>query len=440
MDQFSITNQNGENVVPTPLGQEKKESYTGDFVHESQSMATESKFNNVSQLWLDTCKSYDQALEDLSEGARFSKDVTKKAAAWEAIVDVKADFSATPYLAFRDWDTGEVYTPTNYAMGQLSRWLHLSKGTVRDALEPVYGDKENMNMLWDVDHDAVQGLANVINTRLRKLKDPSGNPREFLFRLWTDDNTIRSVQSTKYARIDNRWFIEKLSKLIPDGKLSHWRGDRDNIYGNVLIPHTIRVEDDSDYGGMMSVGNSEIGMRRLSATPSVFRSICMNGCIWDQEIGYSLSVRHVGNVDLERLEDMLTYNLNAQIPLLGSNIEHMLSLRDRTVSGIPMQNVFAAVGKELSLTKSDFSGLFKAYNVENDILAGKANNAFGVTQALTRYGQTLDNEGWVRFDELGGRMVTMQEGRWDAVVKRAGTYSDKELEKLLGPAALAIAI
>ncbi len=76
-----------------------------------------------------------------------------------------------------------------------------------------------------------------------------------------------------------------MRKLIPGGRLSHWRGDADTLWGNVLIPDTIRQESDSDYGGMVSIGNSEIRERRITSRPSVFRAICFNGCIWDREAG-----------------------------------------------------------------------------------------------------------------------------------------------------------
>jgi hypothetical protein len=304
----------------------------------------------------------------------------------------------------------------------------------------VYSDRDKTQVLWPVSEASIRGFTTTVNARLPKLQEPGGGDRELMFRMWTDDNTIRSVHSKKYARIDSRWFVEKLKDMIPGGMLSHWRGDRDNIYGNILIPDTIREEDDSDYGGMMSVGNSEIGMRRLSATPSVFRSICMNGCIWDQEVGHTLQVRHIGDIDLHDLAARLRDNLQAQIPLMDNNITRMLSTRERGVEGIDMKGIFAAVSKEFSTTKSENTGILKAYSVENEILSGNANNAFGITQAMTRYGQDLDNDGWVRFDELGGRMVTLTDAKWSAIVSRARAYTTADIEKQLGLPALAVSV
>jgi hypothetical protein len=100
--------------------------------------------------------------------------------------------------------------------------------------------------------------------------------KQRLIRTWSD-GTLRAFLSQKYTIVNNAWFLDVLSKAIPGGVVSHWKGDADSIFGNVLIPDTIRAEADSDFGGMLSVGNSEIGTRRISSLPSVFRAICMNG-------------------------------------------------------------------------------------------------------------------------------------------------------------------
>ena len=457
MNDIEIYGPDGQNTEPTKLGQDRQEQYVGDFVHDNQSMGAEAGFRNVSQTWLDNgCKSFDDVLNELAEGERHRLDVVTKANNWEAFraddrsqlvggqVDIHGrvvvESQATPCLKLRRRDTGQEYTPTPHALRQLASWLHLSTGTIRDALDPVYSGNTKENVLWPVSGRAVEDLARLMNHRLDLLEEPKGGDRELMFRVWTDNNTLRSIHSKKYARINNSWYVELLQKLIPDGRLSHWRGDRDNLYGNILIPDNIRQEDDSDYGGMISVGNSEIGMRQLYGTPSVFRSICMNGCIWDQEIGHTLKVRHVGNIDLNDLALRMKENLNAQIPLLDVNIDRMLSTRNRTTGGVGMKNIFAAICKDFGTSKSENAGILKAFAVEQDILNGQANTAFGVTQALTRYGQELDNESWVRFDELGGRMVTLSDQKWGAIVKRAESYNKEDLEKILGLPALSVSI
>jgi hypothetical protein len=42
----------------------------------------------------------------------------------------------------------------------------------------------------------------------------------------------------------------------------------------------------------------------------------------------------------------------------------------------------------------------------------------------------LDNKGWVRFDEIGGEMLDTSESRWESMVARANTLTDKDFEKI----------
>jgi hypothetical protein len=36
----------------------------------------------------------------------------------------------------------------------------------------------------------------------------------------------------------------------------------------------------------------------------------------------------------------------------------------------------------------------------------------------------------LKFDELGGKLLDMNENRWDAIRKRADSYEEKELENV----------
>jgi len=214
--------------------------------------------------------------------------------------------------------------------------------------------------------------------------------------------------------------------------LSHWRGDADSIYGNVLIPDTIRKESDSDYGGMISVSNSETGMRVIGSLPSVFRAICMNGCIWDQESGKGIHMRHIGEIDLAELRSQIESNLTRQIPLLNAGIERVLGLRAFGCGDAPLLNVFAQIGQDFKFTKKQVKGVIEAYGEEAKILGSKeAKSAFGIVGAITRFGQTLPNNDWVRFDMIAGSIVNMARPKWDATLRRAKELTDADIERLV---------
>ena len=225
------------------------------------------------------------------------------------------------------------------------------------------------------------------------------------------------------------WYLDELRKILPSGRLSHWRGDGDTIFGNVLLPDTIidyGQDDDSDYGGMLSIGNCEIGKRRISQMPSLFRSICMNGCIWGQVKGKNISRVHRGTIVLEELRLQIRENIEAQLPLLPQGIERMLGLRVMGTDGVRMKNVIATVCKDNRLSKKESTAVLAQW-VEHE---RNDRNLFGVVNSVTRAGQTFANDGWVKFDELGGKLLDLNESRWTALTKRADSFDEKDFEKI----------
>jgi hypothetical protein len=257
-----------------------------------------------------------------------------------------------------------------------------------------------------------------------------------LFRTWSD-GTLRALLSEQYTIVNNVWFLGVLEKAIPGGVVSHWNGDADSIYGNILIPDTIRSEPDSDFGGMLSVGNSEIGTRRISSLPSVFRAICMNGCIWDQESGKGINKVHRGKVDFIALEKLIIENLQEQIPLLPQGIERMLGLRAFGCGDTPTPNLLAQTAIDYSLSKKQVSAVYEGWNEEVRILGrNDARTAYGLTNGITRAGQTLANDQWVRFDTIGGDFANLDRDGWDRFRSRADNLSTKQVEKRLGTVAV----
>jgi hypothetical protein len=249
------------------------------------------------------------------------------------------------------------------------------------------------------------------------------------FRLRTyKDGTCRAFVTEQYAPIDNRWYLDVLGEFIPGGRFSHWRGDEDTIYGNVLIPDTIMDygADDSDYGGMISVGNCEIGTRRITQTPSLFRAICMNGCIWGQTEGQKIRRVHRGNIDLAALKLEIARNIQDQIPLLAPSIKKFLETRSLELGKTSAKSVIASVSSDYKLSKkeaTEFLEQFITYESEQGTL-------FGIINGLTRAGQKFGNKEWVRFDEIAGGLAQMDSSQWNSVLRRADTFNSKDYEKV----------
>ena len=392
----------------------------GQFVHEGQDMAKKEGFGNVSKLWYDKTISYDDGMElleqDVSSRQDFlinrddmTLDVRENEGRWQFGVEIEDQF----------------YTPTNHALTQFVSKSCEGKGTgfVRGLTEDTFsakGDAKIHRDEWDA-----RTILSIVRNGLRRADAST----KFKVRCY-DDGTMRAFLSEKYAEVDNRWFLEQIKDIIPDGRLSHWRGDADTIFGNVLIPDTIREEDDSDYGGMVSIGNCEIGKRNVKSLPSVFRAICMNGCIWDQTKGYEIKVRHIGDIDLDQLKLKLRNNIEAQIPLIPQGIERVLGIRAKGSDGISMKRLVGATAETFKIDRRGASGILGAWVSQESKIAPQDRSLFDVVNSVTRAGQVLDNQSWVRYDEIGGTLVNYSDNQWNRLKSRAESYDDKELNKL----------
>jgi hypothetical protein len=241
----------------------------------------------------------------------------------------------------------------------------------------------------------------------------------------------------RYAIINNVWYLETIADLFKElggdePRLSHWRGDADTLFGNILIPDTCRQESDSDYGGMFSISNCEIGIRRLSQLPSVFRAICMNGCIWDQEFGNKISQVHRGDIDLNALRLQLVQNIHDQIPLLSDGVNKFLAMKDKMVNkDVKLSNIFALIANQNAMTygqNGQASEMVKQFNeFESD-----NRNLFGIVNSITRTGQKYGNAEWVRFDEIAGSLMNYDDNKWDRLQNQAKYIDSTVYDKIFG--------
>lgn len=394
---------------------EKKNA--GQFVLDGQPLATKDGFKNVSALWLPKTLTYDQGFERLDADKAQSLDIKATVRDMVPSVDANGNF------AFLYRPTETYYRPTVHAMGQIGNWADTGTWFVQNMLDNPQDYKGRQKYARDrVDAET---LAAVIRNGFRRLDQQ----KSFFWRARVD-GTLRAMLTDRFAVVDNRWFLEKLKAFIPGGRLSHWRGDGDTVFGNVLIPDTIREEKDSDYGGMLSIGNSEIGERRVSSMPSIFRAICMNGCIWGQTKGKGIKQVHRGAINLEHLALEIKENLNVQIPLLPQGIDRFLNTRTYAWDGCTIKPVIAQVAKEFKLAKGQASAVLKGWNLESKLTPELGHTLFGVINAITRAGQEFDNAAWVSFDEIGGELAEYEQKDVDTVVKRAKSLAVKEVEEM----------
>jgi len=393
----------------------------GDFVHENLEMAANKDFRCTARIW------YDQT-QDIGDGI---DDIANKSTARE---DVMAPLK---HMRFVQNDAGEIvleyidgreFKPTDHAWKQMATWMHVSHGFLKQYSNPVI--KQNGSILFERDNIDRHIFMKVFQNGYRRL-DPD---KMFRFRTY-NDGTLRAMLSEMYAPIDNIWYLETIQELFKEiggtmPRLSHWKGDADTMFGNLLIPDSCREESDSDYGGMISLSNCEIGTRRFSQMPSLFRAICMNGCIWGATKGSKYSTVHRGKLDLYDLRMKLTRNIHSQIPLLDDAVNRFLALRNLKIDAT-FKNVIATLATENRLS---FGMKGQAVAIADQFAThemGEA-NLFGLINSVTRAGQKYDPSDWVRFDELGGKLMTQSTAQWQAMNSRANSMDPKAIDKVFG--------
>lgn len=399
-------------------------STVANVAHFTDSQEKTADFQHVAKVWQQQCLTFDQGLEKTAIEQSKIQDVRGPLSDWKPVV-TDNDKVGLKYLP-----NGNVFVPTAKAIKDMATIGFVSEFHLRDLTEDKVKPGEKEEVRFHRDRQDAELLVRTLELSIfRADRVDQSKPR--LFRTWTD-GTLRAVLSEQYAIVNNLWFMEVLKELIPGGLLSHWRGDADTVFGNVLIPDTIRQESDSHYGGMLSVGNSEIGLRRILSMPSVFRAICMNGCIWEQEKGVAVNQVHRGSIDHEALKVAIAKNLQAQIPLLSNGIDKVLGIRQLKIGDIPTVNAVAQFFKEYSLPKSQSAKFMNMLAIEEAILGTEVKTAFGLQSALTRLGQEYDNETWVKYDQLAGKVASLTADKWGAMMKRAATLDAQDIAKELG--------
>jgi hypothetical protein len=398
-------------------------SRSGDFVHAGQTMSAKQGFKCVSRLWYDKTQSMSDGIDQVIDIAKQRDDILCPV----KHMGIGLNDAGKLILEYVD---GREFVPTEHAYKQLATWCGVSHQFVKDMSNPVLA--QNGKVKYERDQRDAETLLNVFQNGYRRI-EPS---KEFRFRTYSD-GTLRAMLSDRYAIINNVWYLETLAELFKEiggdePRLSHWKGDADTLFGNVLIPDTCREEKDSDYGGMISISNCEIGIRRLSQFPSVFRAICMNGCIWDQLSGSKINKVHRGEINLKELRMDICDNINAQIPLMAEGVAKFLALKDKVVDKtIKMSNIFAMIAYENALSfgaNGQAKNMVKIFNEhESD-----NRNLFGIVNAMTRMGQQYDNSEWVRLDTVAGNLMNLSDGQWENLQARAKAMEPKTYNKVFG--------
>lgn len=366
--------------------------------------------SHVAKAWYDKTLSFDQVMAAIEDERKQREDIEDDL--HSMVPDIEDDQFV---LRYKD---GRAFTPTDHALSQMATYLGMSTWQVTDLR---MAKRLSAKIQFTRDAQDAEALCVLLENGLRRMPSCVRKFRTY------KDGTMRAFLSEQYAYIDNRWYLECINQIIPDGRFSHWRGDADQFNGNVLIPDTIMdyPDGDSDYGGMMNCRNSELGNGKNIQCPSIFRAICMNGCIWGQTKGKKTGKVHRGEIDLVSLKKDIYKNITEQIPLFTVSIQQFLATRGDEVGTVNMSNVIAQAAMDYKLSSEEATQVAKEFNQYEK----GDRNRFGLINAITRAGQKFSNARVIEMDAIGGALIM---ANWNSFLTKAKAVTDEQRQEIFG--------
>ncbi len=387
-----------------------KTTTAGNFVLHTQELASADGFRNVSKSWFETTTPIRYEIERL-------------AASREERKYVPVSFCHLRPVAkngrFGLQHRGHIFFPDEYAAGQLGTILGI-------------GVHHPQKLITEMTVDSADVMVRAYENASKGVRDTSG----WVLRV-EEGNVLRGILPEASTFVENEWYLRVVESAVPGGRLSHWRGDDWTIYGNVLIPDTIRQEADSEYGAMVSLSNSEVGKRVLRQRPSLFRAICLNGNIWGRTRGQDFTFNRRERFDQGALEKTLRANIHDQIPIAIRALDEFLATRTFKTK-VSMKAVIAETARELSLSRRLAAAILAGWWLEKLETPDSANSLFGLVNAVTRAGQRESNAMWVRFDEIGGALAAMKRADWENLATRASVLKPRDVDATFAAWALGV--
>lgn len=311
---------------------------------------------------------------------------------------------------------GKIYHPTKHMIGQL-------------AAKTKWGSY-TLNKLFN-HHDE---KAHIILKDLLDISFKENQDDEFLFRFSDFDDSARAFLSQQYAVINNDWVLETVKEFLPadslDSVLRDKSGD-DFLNFQVVVPSTMVKGDDSDYGGLIQITNSEIGTHRLTVRAGVYRSICTNGMIgWVDKS--EISVVHRGDKNLQSLGSQIQEVIQSHILAMPRLINSLLVTKAMGTDGASMTPIFASIANIYKLSRNEIDQVHTGWGVERNETPQYAKTLFGVINSFTRAAQAQGEQGWNKFNELGGELAEGGQRGWDNIVAKSRVLYAADTQKILG--------
>lgn len=252
----------------------------------------------------------------------------------------------------------------------------------------------------------------------------------------TLDGDARAWLSDRYRRIDNEDVAEQVLPILLDsGQFSQIVSTdvtSSKLYIKALFPAVrgeIGVGDEVQAGVVIS--NSEIGAGSLQIQPLIYRLVCSNGMISQDN---SLRRFHVGRKTQGDGDN--AFELFQDETIRADDKALMLKIRD-IVRACADPKVFSAIvekmrsateGPKVESPVNAVEVLAKSYGLNDtekgsvleNLIRGQDYSRFGVLNAITATANTHDDyDRATEFESLGGKILDLPRKDWDVIATAA---------------------
>lgn len=316
-----------------------------------------------------------------------------------------------------DQGANKLYKPTKHFLSQLAQKTKWGSFT----LNKLYNSP-------NVKHQAI--LKDLVDI---SFKEDFG--KEMFFRFNDKDDTCRAFLSDRYAVINNDWVLDKVKGFLPaecDQAVAMDKSGDDFINFSVVLPATLTSSDDSDYGGLIKIKNSEIGTHRLDISAGVFRTICSNGMIgWVKHD--SISMVHRGHINMENLAANIQSSIAKHIQSIPVMVEKLLTTKKMIFGeGASMTPLFASIAQSYKFSKNEIDAVYNGWSIERQETSRYAKTLFGMVNSLTRGSQSQGEASWEKLNEVAGEIASYSEDEFFGLRNKANALSTKDVHSILG--------
>ena len=92
--------------------------------------------------------------------------------------------------------------------------------------------------------------------------------------------------------------------------------------------------------------------------------------------------------------------------------------------------MIAATAETHNIDKRGASAILTSWVADESKIAPVERSLFDIVNSVTRAGQSLDNQSWVKYDELGGLLVNYSDRQWSNLKSRAESYEEKDFTRI----------